>query len=469
MPITLADLDRMMASRWEHERLEFKEAKQQYDIHKLHRYCIALANEGGGYLVLGVSDKLPRKVVGSHAYPNVGALVSEVLNKLHLRLDVTELAHPDGRVLVIEIPSRGMGQPLHLEGTYLMRAGEELVPMSADQLRRIFNEGQPGYLDQHAAVAKTADEVVALLDIQTFFELIKLPLPVTRDATLERLASERIIARQGDGWCISNLGALLLAKDLRSFEGLRRKTARVITYEGTDKLKPVRDQTGGKGYAVGFEGLISYVNSQIPANEVIGQALRIETRMYPEIAVRELVANALIHQDFEETGGSVMIEIYADRMEISNPGRPLIPVDRFVDEYKSRNERLADLMRRMFICEERSSGVDKVVAATEFYQLPAPDFRVSEQRTTALLFAHQDFGAMGGRDRIRACYLHCCLLYVGNKRMTNQSLRERFKLPDNKAETVSRIIGDAIEDGKVKPEDPSSRSRRYAKYVPYWA
>ncbi len=171
---------------------------------------------------------------------------------------------------------------------------------------------------------------------------------------------------------------------MRQFESLKRKTVRMVKYAGKNKLKTERDVPGQKGYAVGFSGLISYINSQLPVNEIIGQALREEVRMFPELAIRELVANALVHQDFEESGASVMVEIYTDRIEITNPGQPLIPTERFVDEYKSRNERLADLMRRMGICEEKGSGIDKVVFSTEYYQLPAPDFRVTPVHTTVV-------------------------------------------------------------------------------------
>jgi ATP-dependent DNA helicase RecG len=116
--------------------------------------------------------------------------------------------------------------------------------------------------------------------------------------------------------------------------------------------------------------------------------------------------------------------------EISNPGAPSIPPDRFIDGHQSRNERLADLMRRLRICEEKGSGVDKVIQAVEAFKLPAPDFRVGVRRASALLFAHKDFDEMDRNDRIRACYQHCCLRYLMNERMTNQSLRARFKLPD---------------------------------------
>lgn len=193
--------------------------------------------------------------------------------------------------------------------------------------------------------------------------------------------------------------------------------------------------------------------------------------MFPELAVRELVANALVHQDFNQSGLSVTIELYSDRIEITNPGQPLIAVDRFVDEYRARNERLADLMRRMRICEEKGSGIDKVVASAEQYQLPAPDVRTTSSQTTVVLFAHKDFVQMDTNERVRACYLHCCLKYVSNERMTNQSLRERFNLEDTRAKTasVSQIIGLTLQQNRIKLENPANESKRYTKYVPFWA
>ncbi|NCO51000.1 MAG: MloB [Deltaproteobacteria bacterium] len=469
MTVTLAQLEKWLRAPSEDEHLEFKEAKNDYDFEKLVGYCVALANEGGGHMVLGVSDKQPRKVVGTRAFDVTARTVAGIYDRLHLRVETTELTHPDGRVLVFSVPSRPAGQPIEYKGRYFMRAGEELVPMTPEHLKKIFAEGQPGFLNQIAIDKLSADEVVARLDIQTFFDLLKLPLPSDRDGILARLISEDLVRRNGAQLSITNLGAVLLAKDLRQFDTLRRKTPRVIVYKGKNKLDTIRDQIGGKGYAVGFEGLIAYINSQLPANEVIGKALRDETQMYPEIAIRELVANALIHQDFDETGSSVLIEIYTDRIEIANPGKPMIPTERFVDEYKSRNERLADLMRRMGICEEKSSGIDKVIFSTEYYQLPAPDFRVGTHHTSIVLFAHKDFAKMEKRERVRACYLHCCLRYVNNEKMTNQSLRERFRLPETKTVTLSQIIAATLEEKLIKLDDSETTSRRYAKYVPFWA
>ena len=250
---------------------------------------------------------------------------------------------------------------------------------------------------------------------------------------------------------------------------MARKAPRVVVYAGINKLETRLDQVGVKGYAVGFQGLVRFVMAQLPQNEVIKDALRAEVKLVPEIAIRELVANALIHQDLKMTGASVMIDVYSNRLEISNPGEPVVPVERFIDGYQSRNERLASLMRRMGICEEKSSGVDRVVQAAEFYQLPAPDFRVANLRTLVIIFGPKNFDDMDRDDRIRACYQHSALKWVMSERMTNQSLRERFRLPESKSAIVSQVIAASIDAGLVKADEKVGASRKFARYLPFWA
>lgn len=210
------------------------------------------------------------------------------------------------------------------------------------------------------------------------------------------------------------------------------------------------------------------MNGQLPANEEIGKALRIDSRMYPSLAIRELIANSLIHQDFHEKGFP-MVEIFSDRIEISNPGTPLIIPERFIDKYSSRNEKLADLMRRMGFCEEKGSGLDKVIFNNELYQLPAINILVSEKRTKVVIYSYKQLNDLDKKDKIRACYQHACLMYVSNDKMTNQSLRDRFKIEDQNSAIASRIIRDTIEDGLIKEDDPSSNSRKFKKYIPFWA
>ena len=470
MVTTPAQIDAWRSARSEHQNLEFKEAKNSFDNQKLFRYCVALANEGGGNLLLGIEDKPPRKVVGTLAFNNPVDMAAKLFNALKFRVEIEEVQHPDGRVLVFHIPSRPLGTAYQHEGAYLMRAGEGLVPMSEDFLRGIFAEGQPDWLSQSAKSGAADDEVIALLDTQGYFDLMKLPYPTQRTGVLERLAGDCLIRQDGNGWEISNLAAILLAKKLDAFSpALARKAVRVVIYDGINKLKTKDDKPGNRGYAIGFESLVDFVHSAAPQNRFIEQAVREEVKMFPKQALRELIANALVHQDFVMTGTSVMIEMYDDRIEISNPGLPPIKVERFIDEYRSRNERLGDIMRRMGICEEKGSGIDKVVSAAELFQLPAPDFRAGELRTTAVLFAHQEFPEMSRSDRIRACYQHCCLQYVSGQRMLNQSLRERFGLDDSRVVTVSQVITATKDAGLIKSDDSASSSTRYARYLPFWA
>lgn len=469
MATTPEQIDLWRKTPSEFQRLEFKEAKNQLDNRKLYEYCVALANEGGGRLLLGIADKPPRPVVGTQAFRDPVAMAEKMFQAIGFRVDIEEVAHPDGRVLVFHIPSRPRGTAYHLDGKYLMRSGEALVPMSEDQLRRIFAEGEPDWLEEHSKQGLDSQQVVELLDTQTFFELLKLPYPTDRAGVIDRLLRERLIDEQDGSYAIRRLGALLLARRLEDFPDIARKSARVVVYSGTSKLETKLDQVGTKGYAVGFQGLVRFVMSQLPQNEVIEDALRKEVKLVPEVVIRELVANALIHQDFKVGGASVMVEIYSNRVEISNPGEPIVPVERFIDGYQSRNERLADLMRRMHICEEKSSGIDRVVQAAEVYQLPAPDFRSGHRRTMATIYGPKPFEEMDRNDRVRACYQHCALKWVMSERMTNQSLRERFHLGEDKAAIASQIISATIEVGLIKADESVGASRKFARYLPFWA
>ena len=295
------------------------------------------------------------------------------------------------------------------------------------QLWRIFD--QTPFEEGVAAEHLDADEVIQSLDYSSYFDLSKVPLPESRDRILSALDSERLIRPcEAGGWNVTNMGAMLFAKSLNDFPNLRRKAMRVVQYQGVGRTETWKEQGGTKGYASGFEGLIGYVSGLLPSNEVIAQGLRRDVSMFPKLAVRELVANALIHQDFFVTGVGPMVEIFDDRVEITNPGTPLVDTMRFLDSPpKSRNEALASLMRRFGICEERGSGIDKVVREVELSQLPPPLFEVPDGFTRAVLFSRKLLNAMDKDVRVRACYFHACLKYVERDFLTNASLRGCLK------------------------------------------
>jgi ATP-dependent DNA helicase RecG len=470
MLVTVEQIDKWRACESETQILEFKEAKTQYDTEKLFEYCIAIANEGGGHLLLGIKNQSPRDVVGTLAINDPVGMAAKIFHKLAFRVDIEILQHPQGRVVIVCIPGRPKGTPLHLEGRYLMRNGESLTSMSPDQLRKIIEEGKPDWLDEFSDLgAVDAERVISLLDTQIYFERMGLPYPSTRDAVLGRLCAERLIVESDGGtYLIRRLAAILLAKKMDEFPDVKRKAPRLVVFEGTDRFSIKLEQTGGRGYAAGYQGLVNYTMAQLPQNEVIENTLRKKVSLVPEIVMRELVANALIHQDFTLSGASVMVEVYADRIVISNPGIPVVKLERFIDGYRSRNERLADLMRRMKACEEQGLGIDRVIQSIEVYQLPAPDFRADDTRTIVTIFGHKPFHSMTRDDRVRACYQHCALKYVNNERMTNETLRQRFKLQESKGATASQIISQTVEAGLIKI-DPSVRgSKRFARYVPFW-
>ena len=457
----------------ENENLEFKEAKYTFSREKVFEYCCAIANERGGYLVLGITNSLPRKVVGTDAFPNLDSLNDikiSILNKLSIRVEVDEITHGDGRVLIFQIPSRPLGTPLGVDGRFLMRAGESLVPMSADQMKKIHGEGAIDWHEESAINNLSPEQVLNLLDTNKIFELLNLPATSNSTQTCERLVSLKFIRSSGESFDILNLGAILGAKKLSDFsDAIAKRKPRFILYAGSSKSETVKEYEMDSGLAVGFEEFVNYVSEASPQNRLLEEVIRRQTKTFPLNCLRELVANAFVHQDFTVRGARVMVEMYEDRLEISNPGVPEIQIERFIDDWKSRNEVVADILRRMGICEEKGSGVDKVISTVEVLQLPAPEFNVGASRTFAILFAPKKFSEMTRDDRIRACYQHCVLKYVMRTQMSNQSLRERFGLDDNQSGVVSDIISAAKAEGLIGQAPGSTFSTRHARYVPFWA
>jgi predicted HTH transcriptional regulator len=466
----------------ETEWVEFKVNEAEPQV--IGEYVSALANSAAlvgkafAYLIWGVRDD-DHAVVGTSFDLHAARTGNEELESWLLRLLEPKLdfrfytVEVDGhRVVLLEI-ARAARHPVRFSGQEFVRVGSykkklKDLPEKERALWRIFD--QTSFEDGVAIARATDDDVLRLLDYPAYFDLLERPLPADRQGILDALADDRLIRRSdAGGWDVTNLGVILFAKRLDAFHSLRRKAVRVVQYRGTDRTETLKEQEGAKGYACGFEGLVGYIHGLLPAIEVIEQALRRNVPMFPELAVRELVANALIHQDFFVTGTGPMVEIFDDRIEITNPGEPLVDTQRFVDTPpRSRNEALASLMRRFRICEERGSGIDKVVFQVELAQLPAPLFESPEGFTRAVLFAHKPLSAMDKADRVRACYLHACLRYVMRKEMTNTTLRARFGVEEKNRSTVSRFIREAAEAGAIVPADPGA-APKLMRYLPFWA
>lgn len=380
-------------------------------------------------------------------------------------------------LLCIHIPESPT-KPVHLRGKPMdqafIRSGATTRTASRPEIGNLMLHSRtPAWEDIHASLLVAEEELTTQLDVLPILKMLEKPTPSTGDEMRDWMENERFISTipSGGGY-ITNLGAIAAAKKLSDFPDLSRKAFRVIVYDGLNKSKTKLEREGTKGYAVVFQALIQFVMGKLPQSEVIEQALRQKKTVYPEIALRELIANALIHQDFSISGTGPLIEIFDDRIEISNPGG-LLPskrLDRLIGtQPESRNEKLAKAFRRYKICEERGSGLLKAGLEVELYGLPPIAFSSGSNHFKVTLHSPRTFAQMSPAERLQACYQHAVLKFYTASVMTNTTLRERLKMPEKQRSMVSVLIKEAIDEQLIKPADPDNKSHKFAGYIPVWA
>ena len=479
----------LLAQPHEAEWLEWKHNNSHPEM--IADQLSALANSAAlharetGYMVWGVEDG-SQNIVGTTFKPRQAKKGNEelenwLMHSLHPQINfkIHEWTHHGHPMVLFEIP-RATIAPVRFGSEDFIRVGsltKKLKDYPAKEAELWTTFSKKPFETGIAKSDVTGDEVLTLLDFDRCFKLLKISLPTNQQGILNKLAEESlIVTKPGSRFDITNLGAVLFANDLSRFDRLGRKTLRIIKYKGNGKTETERewrDAPSQQGYAVAFEAAVAFINSQLPQNEPIGQAFRAEVRMFPEKAIRELVANALIHQDFSVTGAGPTVEIFSQRMEITNPGEPLVDTQRFIDTPpKSRNEGLAAMMRRVKICEEAGTGIDRVIEAVEAFQLPPPNFEAITTTqpgfTKATLFAYRKLADMDSQERIRACFQHACLCLASGTRMTNTSLRQRFGIEEKNSAKASRLIREALGANVIKLHDPDVRDRDRS-YLPFRA
>lgn len=463
----------------EAEWVEFK--RELADPTEIGEYVSALSNgaalsgRSNGYLVWGVDDAT-RSLVGTEFDPDARVkgnqsldnwLTTQLAPQVLIRFYVGEV---DGMRVVVLEAAAAESSPIRFKGTAHVRVGSNKKRLADHPAieRRLWQVLQASAPEDAVELDGLSDgDVLDLLDVAGYCRLVGAQAPSSTDSSLDLLEAEKMVRRdERGGWEVTRFGALAIAKDLRQFDRMARKGPRVIEYSDETRMHGVREQAGVKGYAIAFEGLLTYLRERLPSHEEI-DPIRRTVDMYPSLAVRELVANALVHQDLAVAGAGPMVEIFTDRVEITNPGVPLVDTDRFLDTPpRSRNERLAAFMRRIGVCEERGSGVDKVVFELEFAQLPAPEFRVHGDNTVSTIFGPRALASMDREDRVRAIYLHTCLRYVSRLPVTNSTIRDRFQLTD--PSRASRLLKEALDEGRIRLFDEGA-GFKHRRYVPYWA
>lgn len=375
-------------------------------------------------------------------------------------------------LLFIRIPEQ-IDKPTHLRGkeiwdSYTRSAGQT-VKMSRSQIKSMIADSQGLHFEKRIVKENvTTETLLKLLNYQKYFEMADKDQPKDIHVIAKRLEAFGLCQRTEDGWNITNMGAILFANNMADFEGLERYSIIVRKYAGANNRELLSEQIGAFGYVVGFEGLVDYI-MKLTSTEEIG-VVRNMKPTYPKIAIREFVANAMIHQDFSIEGMRVVIEIFSNRITITNPGAPLQDINRLLDlPPQSRNEDLAQAMFLLGICERRGSGIDRAVEAIESMLLPASRFTKGENFTRIFMYPQKSLSDMTKQEKIDACYQHACLLYENNEYINNQSIRTRFGLDKNQSSVASRIIADTLEAGRIKVSDENIVSKKYATYVPYYA
>lgn len=465
----------------EAEWVEFKE--NNFSAESVGKYVSALANaaifsgEKKAYLVFGIEDG-SHNVVGTDLRIDQQKVGNDTflfwLNKQlipQINIEHASVLYDGKRVEILAIdPS--YQHPVRFKGEAFIRIDTSLQPLSRhpERERAIWNATSRFSFEQAIARSHASiDDIYDEFEVGKLLTSLGISKPNVAMATERMVMEDLIVDNHQGGFDITNLLVLAAAKDMRSFAGFARKGVRVVTYAGKSKLNTKSDAEGKKGYATSFTQLLSYVMERVAHREQMQHGLRVTVYDIPEIAIREILANAIIHQDFMATGDGPVVEIHPDRIRIVNPGKPLVPTDRFIDSpSRSRNEKFGHLMRRVGICEERGSGIDRALTEIEKQMLPAPTFQEVEGSTVVTLFGPRDFANMTKEDRVRACYQHACLGVEKNDFMSNGSLRKRLGLTDKQYPQISIVIADAKEAGLIRPLD-EDQSNRNARYIPYWA
>ena len=460
----------------ETETIEFKE--NNFEKEEIGKRISALSNSANlldrknAYLVFGISNN--KDIVGTKLSPKTEKIGNEFLEswlnqmvdpKINIEIIEKQI---DGKNIVIFKISPAIIQPIKFQNISYIRISSTTRKLSdfPEKERKIWqNIDKKSFGKGIAMESLTASEVLNVLDYSKFFSITKQELPTETSKFAEKMVEYNLVKKNFENdFDITNLGGILFAKDLSKFSILKRKAVRVVIYRGDSRINILKNQEMNFGYAVLFENLIDFINDKLPSNEEITKTLRAEKKMYPEIAIREFVANALMHQDFTISGVGPLVEIFGNRIEITNTGTPLIDTERFIDHAPiSRNEDVAGFMRQIGFCEELGSGIDRALIEISIYQLPAPKFEVGDNFTRIILYAYTKLNDMTTEDKRRACYQHAVLKWVENKRMTNESLRERFGIEKQNYSTASRIISETLKAGKIK------KSEKPKEYIPYWA
>jgi ATP-dependent DNA helicase RecG len=374
---------RTWLSARENEHLEFKEARNGFHFEKLAKYCAALANEGGGSIVLGVTDRRPRRVVGSSAFENLERTKAGLVDRLRLKVEATEIHHPDGRVVVFTAPARQLGVPVSVEGAYWMRAGEDLVPMTADMLRAIFDEDRPDFSAEVCSGVTLSDlDPVAIEEFRRRWHK-KAGVPTILTRGVEQLLRDAELIVEGG---ITHAALILLG----STTALSRHLAAaeiVFEYRSNERAGPANQREEFRcAFLLAYDRLWDLVNLRNDKQHYQYRLVMFPVPTFSEKSVREALLNAVAHRDYRHPG-SIFMRQYARRLELVSPGGfpSGITVHNILSRHMPRNRRLADSFARCGLVERAGEGADRIYEECVKQGKQLPDFTHTDAYQVSLI------------------------------------------------------------------------------------
>jgi len=357
----------------ENENLEFKQAQKQFDSEKLTHYCVALANEGGGKFILGVTDKFPRQVVGTKAFPNIGKTRAQLLDRLHLRIDLEEIHHPDGRVLVVHVPSRPIGRPVEYRGAYWMRSDDALVPMTPEKLQQIFAEAEPDFSAQSCKKATLGD-----LDLQAVEGFRKRWHRKSGNEELLHSAPEQLLE---DAELISEgnitYAALILFGTYKALGRFLAQAEVVFEYRSREKSLPYQQRKEYRqGFFLYYDELWNTINLRNDEYHYQDGLFMLTVPSFNELVIREAILNAVSHRDYRHAG-SVFVKQYPAKIEVISPGGfpPGITAENILWKQNPRNRRIAEVFAKCGMVERSGQGANRMFELCARESKHPPDFK----------------------------------------------------------------------------------------------
>ena len=351
-----ADLRQAMLRQSESEHLEFKEAKSDYDFDKLTDYCCALTNEGGGSIVLGVTDRMPRRIVGTAAFPHLDKTKKGLFDRLHIRVETAVIKTVDGRVLVFIVPARSPGLPVHVAGRYLMRVGSSLTAMAPQQLAVIFQESTTDYSAEPAT-----GTTIAMLDVAAIGAFRKRWQKKSGTAEIGRWPDAKLLANaELTVDAVPTYAALVLFGTDKAVGRYLAQAETVFEYRSTEASLPYQQRVEfRRGFFSWMDELWALINLRNEVQQFREGLFKHDIATFDEDSVREAVLNAVSHRDYRNAG-SIWVRQYPRLLEIESPGGfpEGITADNVRDRQNPRNRRIAETLARCGLVERSGQGMD---------------------------------------------------------------------------------------------------------------